>query len=83
MYTIITCFQGNGRAFCAGGDVAAVVQSIHKGTYSLTLSLQYLIFKADFLHILHRLLLPHLIPMLHVAYVPRFVPHCLLTLLCV
>jgi hypothetical protein len=29
---LITCFQGKGRAFCAGGDLAALVRSIHKGS---------------------------------------------------
>jgi enoyl-CoA hydratase/carnithine racemase len=29
----ITCFQGSGRAFCAGGDVVAGVQSINNGTH--------------------------------------------------
>lgn len=75
MYSIITCFQGKGRAFCAGGDVAAVVRSIHKGTYSFTLSLRYLRSKDDFLRIWHFVLLLDLIPMLPVAFGLHFVPH--------
>jgi enoyl-CoA hydratase/carnithine racemase len=31
----ITCFQGSGRAFCAGGDVVAGFQSINNGTHTL------------------------------------------------
>nr|CAB3490194.1 unnamed protein product [Digitaria exilis] len=33
---IVTCFQGKGRAFCAGGDVAAGVQSIYNGMQGYT-----------------------------------------------
>nr|CAB3500085.1 unnamed protein product [Digitaria exilis] len=31
--SIVICFQGKGRAFCAGGDVAGVVKSINNSSW--------------------------------------------------
>ncbi|KAJ8573453.1 hypothetical protein K7X08_009964 [Anisodus acutangulus] len=41
---LFQCFQGNGRAFCAGGDVAAVVHNVRKGNWKLGTD----VFRAEF-----------------------------------
>jgi enoyl-CoA hydratase/carnithine racemase len=64
----MSCFQGKGRAFCAGGDVTECVRSIHNGNYFFRMPLRYLLSNEDFtLHVSNRLVLPDSTPMLHVS----------------